>query len=202
VAQLICGVDISSTTLEASIGTEGATGSFSNDPAGIDALAAFCRLHRVTLIAMEATGGYERKSFTRLSQHGLGVAILNPRSVRQFASSVGRLEKTDRIDADMIAWFAEVKKSRPTVLAPDSQLHVRALVTRLRQLTAIQTSQKNQQRLVTDPMVLATFNRSSACSNSRSRILQDRSPHSSIKTLYGKSWTRASGPSAASRIAQ
>jgi transposase len=157
VAQLICGVDISSTILEASIGTEGATGSFSNDPAGIDTLAAFCRLHRVTLIAMEATGGYERKSFTRLSQQGLGVAILNPRSVRQFASSVGRLEKTDRIDAGMIAWFAEVKKSRPTVLAPDSQLHVRALVTRLRQLTAIQTSQKNQQRLVNDPMVLATF---------------------------------------------
>ncbi len=156
-AQLICGVDISSTTLEASIGGNGAAGCFSNDPAGIDALAAFCRHHQVTLVAMEATGGYERKSFTQLSQQGLGVAILNPRSVRQFASSLGRLEKTDRIDAGMIAWFAEVKRSRPTVLAPDSHLHVRALVTRLRQLTAIRTSQKNQQRLVTDPMVLATF---------------------------------------------
>ena len=156
-AQLICGVDISSTTLEASIGENGAAGHFSNDPAGIDALAAFCRHHKVTLIAMEATGGYERKSFTRLSQQGLGVAILNPRCVRQFASSVGRLEKTDRIDAGMIAWFAEVKKSRPTVLAPESQLHVRALVTRLRQLTAVQTSQKNQRRLVTDSMILASF---------------------------------------------
>jgi transposase len=154
---IICGVDISSTTLEASIGVNGAGNSFCNDPAGIAAFAAFCRLHRVTLIAMEATGGYERKAFTLLSQQGLGVAIVNPRSVRQFAASVGRLEKTDRIDAGIIAWFAEVKKSRPTVLAPDSQLHVRALVTRLRQLTAIRTSQLNQQRLVADPIVLATF---------------------------------------------
>ena len=155
--QLICGVDVSSTSLEVSIGPSGPTGSFSNSPDGIDALAAFCRHHHVTLVAMEATGGYERQAFTWLSQQDIGVAILNPRAVRQFASGMGRLEKTDGIDAGIIAWFAEVKRSRPSILASASQLRVRALVTRLRQLTAIRTAQRNQRRLVTEPIVQASF---------------------------------------------
>ena len=155
--QTLCGVDVSSTTLDASIRPSGAASSFPNDPAGIDALAAFCRLHSVTLVAMEATGGYERQAFTLLHQQGIDVAILNPRSVRQFATGMGRMEKTDRIDAALIAWFAEVKRSRPSVLASDSQQHVRALVTRLRQLTALRTSQLNQKRLITEPLVQASF---------------------------------------------
>jgi transposase len=85
------------------------------------------------------------------------VAILNPRAVRQFAESMGRLEKTDRIDAGMIAWYAEVKQSPPVCLAPKSQQHLRALVTRLRQLTEIRTAQLNQQRLVTDRSVQTSF---------------------------------------------
>ena len=106
---------------------------------------------------MEATGGYEQQAFALLSEQGLGVAILNPRAVRQFAESMGSLEKTDRIDAGMIAWYAEVKKSRPVCLAPQSQQHLRALVTRLRQLTEIRTAQLNQQRLVIDRSVQASF---------------------------------------------
>jgi len=157
VTQIICGVDVSSASLEASIGTRGATSSFANNPDGIDALAAFCHHHHVTLVAMEATGGYERQAFALLTQAGLDVAILNPRAVRQFASGMGRLEKTDRIDAAIIAWFAEVKRSRPSLLASASQLHLRALVTRLRQLTALHTAQLNQQRLITNPHVQATF---------------------------------------------
>ena len=70
---------------------------------------------------------------------------------------MGRLEKTDRIDAGMIAWYAEVKQSPPVCLAPQSQQHLRALVTRLRQLTDIRTAQLNQQRLVTDRSVQASF---------------------------------------------
>jgi transposase len=157
VTQLICGVDVSSKTLDAVIRPSGVTGSFPNNLEGIDALAAFCREHQVSLVAMEATGGYERQAFALLSQQGIGVAILNPRAVRQFASGMGRLEKTDRIDAGIIAWFAEVKRSRPSVLASASQQHGRALVTRLRQLTALHTSQVNQQRLITDTIVRATF---------------------------------------------
>jgi transposase len=157
VTGIICGVDVSSASLEARIGREGACACFPNTVEGIDELAAFCHGQGVELVAMEATGGYEQQAFAQLSEAGLPVAILNPRAVRQFAQSMGRLEKSDRIDAGMIAWYAEVKQSPPVCLAPQSQQHLRALVTRLRQLTDIRTAQLNQQRLVTDRSVQASF---------------------------------------------
>jgi transposase len=154
---MICGVDIASKSLEARIGQQGAASSFANNPEGIAALGAFCQAHQAELVAMEATGGYEQQAFAQLSGQGLAVAILNPRAVRQFAQSMGSLEKTDRIDAGMIAWYAEVKKSQPVCLAPENQQHLRALVTRLRQLTEMRAVQLNQQRLVTDRKVQASF---------------------------------------------
>src|ERR1035438_7912530 len=174
VTRIICGVDIASRSLEARIGQQGAAGSFPNTPEGIAALEAFCQAHRVELLAMEATGGYEQQAFAQLSEQGLPVAILNPRAVRQFAQSMGSLEKTDRIDAGMIAWYAEVKKSRPASLAPESQQHLRALVTRLRQLTDIRTAQLNQQRLVTDRAVQASFKKLLAVLARQIRELEQR----------------------------
>lgn len=155
--QLICGVDVSSLSLEASLGRKGQTASFPNTAEGVALLGSFCHEHGVTLVAMEATGGYERQGWALLSEQGLDVAILNPRAVRQFASGMGRLEKTDRIDAAMIAWFAEVKQATPTVLASAAHQQLRALATRLRQITALHTAQLNQQRLVDDPRVQRTF---------------------------------------------
>lgn len=155
--QLICGVDVSSRTLQASIGRNGAASTFANTPEGIASLASFCHAHQIELVAMEATGGYERQAFALLSEAGLPVAVLNPRSVRQFACGMGRLEKTDAIDASMIAWFAEVKGATPTCLSPARQRQLRALVTRLRQLTEVRTAQLNQQRLVAEAPVQAYF---------------------------------------------
>ena len=155
--QIICGVDISSASLQASIGRSGAAANFTNNPDGIALLLAFCHTHQVQLVAMEATGGYERQAFALLSEHGLPVAVLNPRSVRQFAQSMGRLEKTDPIDAGMIAFFAEVKRARPTSLSGPGQRQLRGLVTRLRQLTELRTAQLNQQRLIADPRLQASF---------------------------------------------
>ena len=155
--KIICGVDIASASVEAGIGRDGAAASFPNTAEGIAALATFCQEHQVELVAMEATGGYEQLAFAQLSEQGLPVAILNPRAVRQFAQSMGRLEKTDRIDAGMIAWYAEVKQSKPLCLAPRSQQHLRALVTRLRQLTDLRTAQKNQQRLISNRTVQRSF---------------------------------------------
>lgn len=157
--RIICGVDVCSSWLEARVGRDGAAASFPNTEEGIAALAAFCRTHTVELVAMEATGGYEQRALAQLSEQGLPVTILNPRAVRQFAQSMGRLEKTDGIDAAMIAWYAEVNKSRPLCLAPRTQQQLRALVTRLRQLTDIRTAQLNQQRLITERVVQRSFAR-------------------------------------------
>jgi transposase len=157
VTQIICGVDISSASLQASIGRAGAIGNFVNNPEGIALLVAFCHTHQVDLVALEATGGYERQAFALLSEHGLPVAVLNPRAVRQFARSMGRLEKTDPIDAAMIAFFAAVKRATPTTLSGPGQRQLRALVTRLRQLTELRTAQLNQQRLIADPRLQSSF---------------------------------------------
>ena len=155
--RIICGVDVASCSLAARIGQDGARATFPNTEEGIAGLAAFCDSYQVELVAMEATGGYEQRAFAQLSEHGLPVAIVNPRAVRQFAQSMGLLEKTDAIDAGAIAWYAETKKSQPLCLAPQTQVELRARVTRLRQLTEVRTAQLNQQRLVSNPAVQAGF---------------------------------------------
>jgi len=159
VTRVICGVDVSSRTLEARIGRDGQFVSFPNSVEGIASLGRFCRDHAAGLVAMEATGGYEQRAFAQLSGQGQPVAILNPRAVRQFAQAMGLLEKTDKIDTGAIAWYAEVKKSQPAELASASQQKLRALVTRLRQLTETRASQRNQARLVTEAEVAASFER-------------------------------------------
>jgi transposase len=87
------------------------------------------------------------------------VAILNPRAVRQFAQAMGLLEKTDKIDSGAIAWYAETKESQPTWLGSANQQKLRALVTRLRQLTEVRTMQRNQARLVSERAVVASFDK-------------------------------------------
>jgi len=157
VAKIICGVDVSSFSLEACIGPEGPTRSFPNTADGIAELTIFCRQHGVELVAMEATGGYEKQPLALLWARGLPVALLNPRAVRRFAEGMGLLEKTDRIDAGVIAWFAAVKRSVPCTLVSAEQDQLKALVTRLRQLTELQTAQRNQRLLVSEATVLASF---------------------------------------------
>jgi transposase len=145
VTKIICGVDISKQHLDAGIWPGGAFGRFSNNAAGIAELAAFCAGHAVALVAMEATGGFERLAFGLLWEQGFPCAIANPRSVRQFAGAMGFLEKTDRIDAVLIARFALSKDLKPTPQPSKNQSRLKALVARLRQVTVDLTV--NKQRL-------------------------------------------------------
>jgi transposase len=156
VTKIICGVDVSSRSLHSRIGCDGPDCSFPNTTPGSAALAAFCRQHNVELVAMEATGGYEKQPLIQLWEHGIPVVILNPRAVRRFAEGMGLLEKTDRIDAGVIPWFAQVKRCLPGAPPSAPQEHLKALVTRLRQLTELQTAQRNQRLLVQDATVLAS----------------------------------------------
>jgi transposase len=157
VANIICGVDVSLKTLDGRIGGSGLELSVRRDPEGIATLAAFCAEHGVELVVMEATGGYEKLPFGLLWAAGVPCAIANARSVRRFAEAMGVLEKTDRIDAGIIADYARAKGL--TGQAPESRAQeaLRALVTRLRQLTELKVAQSNQRRLVQEPTVVAAF---------------------------------------------
>lgn len=171
-APIICGVDVSSESLDARIGRDGVWRQFARTRAGIAKLADFCRSHQVGLVVMEATGGYERLPFTQLWAAELPVAVANPRSVRQFAEAMGALEKTDKIDAAMIAWYAETKRIVPTPVSSDNQRRLTALVVRMRQLIELRTEQNNQRRLVEDPGVLASFTAIVSAINQQIRSLE------------------------------
>jgi transposase len=144
VTKIICGVDVSKLRLDAHVAPSGAFESFDNDRAGIAALAEFCRRQGVQLVAMEATGGYERQAFLLLWEAGIACGLTNPRSVRRFAEAMGILEKTDRLDASVIARFAIAKDLKPTSPPTPAQQRLNALVARLRQVTDDLTVQKQR----------------------------------------------------------
>lgn len=171
-ANIICGVDVSLKTLDGRIGGSGLELSVRRDPEGIAKLAAFCIEHGVELVVVEATGGYEKLPFGLLWAAGVPCAIANARSVRRFAEAMGVLEKTDRIDAKVIADYARAKSL--VAQAPESQIQerLRALVTRLRQLTQLKVAQSNQRRLVQEPDVVAVFDEMLALIARQSKALE------------------------------
>lgn len=154
VEKVICGVDVSSTSLDARIGLRGVYKRFKANSAGIEALASFCREQNVELVVMEATGGYEKPAYKGLHDAGLGVAIVNARCVRRYAESLNYFEKTDKIDAGVIADYGRVKHLVPQAPPSSAQEELTALATQLRQLIDNRTSVKNQMRLVEIEAVL------------------------------------------------
>ena len=142
--KIVCGVDVSKRRLDAHVAPCGTFASFGNDAAGIAALADFCRRHKVQLVAMEATGGYERQAFLLLWEAGIACGLTNPKSVRRYAEAMGILEKTDRLDAGVIAGFAIAKDLKPTSPPTPTQQRLNALVARLRQVTEDLTVQKQR----------------------------------------------------------
>lgn len=184
---MICGVDVSSERLDAQLGRQGACKSFPNDPAGISALADFCREHKVHLLAMEASGGYEQLAFGLLWSMGIEVAIVNARSVRKFAQAMHLFEKTDGIDAGVIAWYAETKKVVATPPGSVQQQQLKALVARLRQLTEMRAMERNHRTLVTDSAVLASLHQVLVLLNGQIKDLQKHIAHLiSSDPVWGK----------------
>jgi transposase len=174
VTNLICGVDVASEWLDVRVRNSSVSGRFENTAPGIEALIGFCRKHEVGLVVMEATGGYERLAFGLLWAAELPAAVVNPRSVRRFAEAMGLLEKTDRIDAEAIAWYAETKRIVPRPPANAAQLKLTAIVTRLRQLTELRTMQLNQRRLVSDPDARASLDEMLALIGRHIRALETK----------------------------
>jgi transposase len=144
VTEIVCGVDVSKRRLDAHVAPSGAFESFSNDAAGIAGLTDFCRRQGVQLVAMEASGGYERTAFLLLWEAGVPCGLTNPKSVRRYAEAMGILEKTDRLDAGVIARFAIAKGLKPTSPPTPTQQRLNALVARLRQITDDLTANKQR----------------------------------------------------------
>jgi transposase len=109
----IVGIDVSKRKADAHIRALRVALSQPSTPEGQAAMIAWLRQHAVGVAVVEASGGYERSWAAALREAGIAVRIVDPKRVRHFAKSAGRLAKNDPIDAAMIAWFAEIFAAAP-----------------------------------------------------------------------------------------
>lgn len=119
----------------------------SYDETGLVALVEALKALDPVLIVLEATGGYEARVASALALAGLPVAIVNPRQVRDFAKAVGMLAKTDRLDAGILAHFAEAVRPPPRPLPDEAHADLTALVVRRRQLLEMLTAERNRRHI-------------------------------------------------------
>src|SRR5258708_8128790 len=136
------GSDVAKAALDVFIGSAGAAFSVANDEVGIQELLR--RLKPADFVILEATGGLEMPVASALAAAGIAVAIVNPRQVRDFAPATGRLAKTDRLDAEVLARFGEAVRPEARPLANEQAQALEALVTRRRQLVEMLTAEKNR----------------------------------------------------------
>ena len=145
------GIDISQARLDIAV-RPGVPFSASHDEAGITAVIAHLRALVPTLIVLEATGALETALTSALVEATLPVVVANPRQVRDFAKAAGHLAKTDRLDAEILARFAEVMRPTPRPLPDADARALAALWARRRQLVEMLTAEKN--RLLTAPATI------------------------------------------------
>jgi transposase len=131
------GIDVAKATLDVSVSGDPGVWQVPNADQDMDALCKRLSGLQPTLIVLEATGSYELRAAAALGAAGLPVVVVNPRQVRSYARSIGQLAKTDRIDARVLARFAEAVHPEVRPLLDDDTRALDALVTRRRQLVGM-----------------------------------------------------------------
>jgi transposase len=152
-AGMFVGIDVAKRRLDVAERPTGERWTVGNDEAGMAGLVERLRAAgSVALIVLEATGGYETAVVAALSSAGLPVVVVNPRQVRDFARALGKLAKTDAIDAEVLAHFAEAVKPAVRVLPDDLTHALQGWLARRRQLREMLTAEK--QRLPRAPLAV------------------------------------------------
>lgn len=140
---MFVGVDVSKVKLDVYAKELGAL-EFENSEAGVGELVAALVGRTVTLVVIEATGGYERLACGSLAAAKVPLALINPRQARDFAKALGRLAKTDRIDAQLLALFGERLSPEPRPLPDEAHQQLVDLLDRRRQLVEMLVAEKNR----------------------------------------------------------
>jgi transposase len=143
------GIDVAKNRLDIAMRPSGECQQVGNDERGIRYVVSRLRKMRPALVILEATGGLEQPVAATLALAGLPVAVVNPRQVRDFAKAVGKLAKTDTLDAKVLAHFAEAVRPEPRPLPDEQAQLLSATLLRRRQIIAMITSEEN--RLSTAP---------------------------------------------------
>lgn len=138
------GIDVSKATLDVASLPDGESWTVANDDQGLAELAPRLVARTPALIVLEATGGFEMLAALTLAKVGLPIAVVNPRQVRDFAKAMGRLAKTDALDAGLLADFAQRVRPAPRPLPDEAALLLESLLTRRRQIVDMLTAEKNR----------------------------------------------------------
>ena len=141
------GIDVAKHSFDMTVLPSGQSASLTYDDAGLEQLLELLRPHGTCLIALEATGGLERRLVGELIEAGQHVAVVNPRQARDFARATGKLAKSDRIDAAGLARFAQQMKPRTAEKTSEKQAELAALVTRRRQLKTMAVAETNRREM-------------------------------------------------------
>ena len=145
-APTYAGIDVAKDRLDVVIRPSGEYLEATNDERGIGSVVSRLRGENTALVVLEATGSMEQPAAAALAVAGVPVAIVNPRQVRDFAKATGRLAKTDRIDAAVLAHFAEAVRPEPRPLADEHARELAAVLLRRRQILAMVTAEGNRAR--------------------------------------------------------
>jgi transposase len=139
------GIDVSKANLDVYLRPSAQQVQVKNQASGIVELIQKLQLFKIQQVVLEATGGLELEVAQALQGQGFAIAIINPRHARDFAKASGKLAKTDRIDAAVLAHFGEAMRPAITVLASAHEQALQEAVTRRRQLVEMLTAEKNRQ---------------------------------------------------------
>jgi transposase len=146
---MFIGIDVAKDRLDAHVRPGGEAFAVARDGEGVAALVERLKESGPQLIVLEATGGFEQVVAAGLAGAGLPVVVVNPRQIRDFARALGRLAKTDRIDAEVIALFAERVRPELRPLPDDQARELDELVTRRRQVIEMMVAEGNRARRLT-----------------------------------------------------
>lgn len=166
------GIDVSKEWVDVSVRPGGEEWRGSLDEEGIGELVLRLEELRPELVVMEATGGYEMPVVAALGVAGVPVAVVNPRQVRDFARSQGKLAKTDRLDAGVIAHFGEVSGVRAQPLTTEEDRELEGMVARRRQVIQMRTAEQLRRRMAV-PAVRRSIDEVIAFLDSQLRELDD-----------------------------
>ena len=142
--EIFIGIDVSKDNLEVFVKPLGQRPAFAQTEDGLLLMIDFVQSFSPRLVVLEATGGLERAAVGALGAKGLPVVVINPRQIRDFAKAKGILAKTDKLDAEVIAEFAEAIRPEIRPLKPQETQELEALVTRRRQVVQMITAEKER----------------------------------------------------------
>jgi transposase len=153
------GIDVASKTLDICVRPLNKHWTLSNNETGFHKLEALLKTCKPTNIVLEGTGGIEKPAAIYLAGKGFPVAVVNPRQVRDFARSTGTLAKTDRIDAQIIAQFAEAVKPEPRFIPDLPRMELNDLATRRRQLSDMRVAESHRLTRAANPALKNSIQR-------------------------------------------